>query len=184
MVKEVFFPGNDRQPCLARYGIKIDPDHGIARAEIVVIQTNREGYPAMGTSLYNTEDGRNIILNKILETDLRGVRVEFVSFYVILDLEHRLEGLKLPIRMDFEDYIKRGNPYGVESLPAENIAGKVMQWIGKGDKAYVYHSIHVQGGCAKFYTDLMDEQRESVSTDKAKELFQAIGYEFSPATDY
>ncbi|MEA1765918.1 hypothetical protein U2237_30120 [Pseudomonas syringae pv. tomato] len=138
----------------------------------------------MGTSLYNTEDGRNIILNKILETDLRGVRVEFVSFYVILDLEHRLEGLKLPIRMDFEDYMKRGNPYGVESLPAENIAGKVMQWIGKGDKAYVYHSIHVQGGCAKFYTDLMDEQRESVSTDRAKELFQAIGYEFSPATDY
>ncbi|MFU0489992.1 hypothetical protein [Pseudomonas syringae] len=68
MIKEIFFPGNDRQPCVARYGIRIDPSHGIARAEIVVIQTNREGYPAMGTSLYNTEDGRNIILNKILES--------------------------------------------------------------------------------------------------------------------
>ncbi|PBK47488.1 hypothetical protein BUE61_29315, partial [Pseudomonas syringae pv. actinidiae] len=60
---------------------------------------------------------------------------------------------------------------------------RVKGYVSRG-QGHVYHSIHVQGGCAKFYTDLMDEQRESVSTDKAKELFQAIGYEFSPATDY
>lgn len=184
MIKEIFFPGNDRQPCAAKYGINIDHSQGIARADVIVIQTSRKGSAAMGTSLYNTDDGRNIILNKILETDLRGVRVEFVNFYVILDLEHRLEGLKLPVRLDFEDYMRRGNPYGTESIPADNLAGKVLQWIGKGDKAYTYHSIYVQGGCANFYTDLMDEERVPVTLDKATELFQAIGYKFTPVDDH
>lgn len=177
MTTKIFFPGNDRQPCVAQYGITIDRDQGIAKAEIVVVQTNREGSPAMGTSLYNTDDGRDIILNKILATDLRGVRIEFVNFYVILDLEHRLEGLKLPIRLDFENYMARGNPYDIENVKAENIiAGKVMQWMGKGNKTYTYNSIHVLGGCANFYTDLMDEQREPVGAGKASELLQAIGY--------
>ncbi len=42
--------------------------------------------------------------------------------------------------------MKRENPYGTESIPADNLAGKVLQWIGKGDKAYTYYSIHIQGG--------------------------------------
>uniref|UniRef100_UPI0032E8A036 hypothetical protein n=2 Tax=Pseudomonas aeruginosa TaxID=287 RepID=UPI0032E8A036 len=125
------------------------------------------------TSLYNTDEGRNIVLNRILENDLRGIRLDYINFYVILDLSTTLEGMKLPIHLDFDDYIAKGNPYNC--TPSDTTTGRILQWI-TGEKTYSYWSGHVLGGCARFYTELDDQNREPLSVDSARELLNRVGY--------
>lgn len=173
MIKKIIFPGNSGQPCVAQYGIAIYNSDHLRRADIVVVQTSKP-YCTGNINLYYSDKGLNSILNRILANDLQGVRVEFVTFTIVLDLECRLEGLRLPIVLDLMDYKSMGNPCWTETLPARNIVGKIMQWMGKGNLRNTYHSTNVVGGCANFYTKF--EERKPVERDEIQRLLALIGY--------
>lgn len=170
-MSKIFFPGNDRQACEAWYGIAIDRDCSIARANIVVVQSSDMD---MGTSLWNTEAGRNNLLTRILDHDLNGVRVEFVKFFVALDMGDNVHCMEFPIHVDAQDFINKGNPHDLSTASAEDVRGKLMNFLGAGNKQISWWSGHVVGGCSKFFT-VFDEGKD-VAPDQVDELFKHIGY--------
>ncbi|MNJ42800.1 hypothetical protein D3C77_377770 [compost metagenome] len=174
-LKKIHFAGNDRQPCVAEYGVAIDTTGLIQRAHIVVVQSSKK--PGMGTSLYNTDTGRDSVLNRILATEFAGVRVEFLTFNIILDLSERLEAMRFPIRLNWDDYKAKGNPFGEESVPLSDLKGTLLSLLGKGERATTVYSYNVVGGCADFFTVFDDEERQGLSQAAAQELLDAAGYQ-------
>lgn len=172
-MKQIFYSGNDRQPCVAEYAIVVDDSGWIQRAHIVVVQSSRKG---VWTSLYNTDEGRDNILNRILAQELPGVRVEFLTFNVILDLSNHMEGLRLPIRLDWDDYIARGNPHDSRFSLKFNIKAFLLQFFRKSYREISIWSGHVVGGCAEFYTDIMDPERHRLDIIEASKLLEQAGY--------
>lgn len=172
-MKQIFYAGNSCQPCVAEYAVVIDDSESIQRAQIVVVQSSRKG---VWTSLYNTDEGRDNILNRILALELPGVRVEFLSFTIILDLSTHMEGLRLPIRVDWDDYINKGNPYRSRLVPTFNIKSLWLQVINRRNREKSMWSGHVVGGCARFYTELMDPQRHALDVVEASKLLERVGY--------
>ncbi|BCT33550.1 hypothetical protein [Pseudomonas protegens] len=172
-MKQIFYSGNDRQPCVAEYAIVVDDSGWIQRAHIVVVQSSRKG---VWTSLYNTDEGRDNVLNRILAQELPGVRVEFLTFNVILDLSNHMEGLRLPIRLDWDDYIARGNPHDSRFSLTFNIKAFFMQLFRKSYREISIWSGHVVGGCAEFYTDIMDPERHRLDIIEASKLLEQAGY--------
>lgn len=170
-MKPVYFPGNMGQPCKALCGIALGVHGSFAHATIVVYQ-GPQHMPA--TSILNAAHGLNIILNSVLDNDLRGVRVEFVSFVAVLELEHgRLEARDFPINVDIDDYIARGNRYDVSQVPADGPGGALLNLIGKGDKRYSFWSGDVVGGCARFF--LEHEKVQGVTQAEAATLLEKAG---------
>ncbi len=170
----IFYPGNTDQPCRAEYGISISRDQSIESANIVVINSRRAG---LGSSLWNTQEGRDIVLNKILANELKGVRTRFVRFFVLVEAEAPIwmTGIELPIRLDFNDYIKKGNPYEVQRVAAPGLIGRLRYLVGCGQKKFSFLGQHVLGGCADFYTDF--EQRRQLPREEITALCAAVGYQ-------
>lgn len=168
-MKEIFFPGNSRQPCEAQYGIVLSNDHTIPRATIVVHQAPLH---MQGTAILNAKYGRESILNTVLETDLRGVRTEFVSFVVIIEPEQgRLEAREFPIHVNADDFAGRGNRHNITQAPAEDWRGVLLNLIGQGDRKISFWSGDVVGGCAHFYLD--EDNSKGLSQVEAAKLLQA-----------
>ena len=94
-MQTIFYPGYDRQPYQAFYGIANHRDRKMA--DIVLINSPRLG-PA--TSLLNTQEGRDGVLNRILANELPGVSPQYVRFFVLIDsaVAGRMHGIELPIR--------------------------------------------------------------------------------------
>jgi hypothetical protein len=151
----------------------VDDSGWIQRAHIVVVQSSRKG---VWTSLYNTDEGRDNILNRILAQELPGVRVEFLTFNVILDLSNHMEGLRLPIRLDWDDYIARGNPHDSRVSLTFNIKAFLLQFFRKNYREISIWSGHVVGGCAEFYTNIMDPERHRLDIIEASKLLEQAGY--------
>jgi hypothetical protein len=172
-VKQIFYAGNDRQPCAAEYAIVVDDSGLIQRAHIVVVQSSQKG---IWTSLYNSDEGRDNVLNRILTQELLGVRVEFLTFNIILDLSTRMEGFRLPIRLNWDDYMIKGNPYRSRFSRALNFKNFLLQFFRKEYREISIWSGHVVGGCADFYTDLMDPERHSLDIIEASKLLEQAGY--------
>ena len=172
-MKQIFYAGNDRQPCAAEYAIVVDNSGSIQRAHIVVVQSSQKG---IWTSLYNTDEGRNNVLNRILVQDLFGVRVEFLTFNIILDLSTRMEGFRLPIRLSWDDYMSKGNPYRSKFSLTSDFKSLFLQLFRKEYREVSIWSGHVVGGCAQFYTDLMDPDRYSLNINEASKLLEQAGY--------
>lgn len=172
-MKQIFYAGNDRQPCAAEYAIVMDGSGSIQRAHIVVVQSSQKG---VWTSLYNTDEGRDNVLNRILAQDLLGVRVEFLTFNIILDLSTRMKGFRLPIRLNFEDYMIKGNAYKSKFSPTLNFKTLLLQVFRKEYRETCIWSGHVVGGCANFYTDLMDPERHPLDIIEASKLLEQAGY--------
>jgi hypothetical protein len=172
-VKQIFYAGNDRQPCAAEYAIVVDSSGSIQRAHIVVVQSSQKG---IWTSLYNTDEGRNNVLNRILVQDLLGVRVEFLTFNIILDLSTRMEGFRLPIRLNWDDYLRKGNPYRARFSLTSDFKRFFLQLFRRESREVSIWSGHVVGGCAEFYTDLMDPDRYSLDIHEASKLLEQAGY--------
>ena len=173
-MKSILFPGNSRQPCQARYGILL-PEGGVSRiAQIVVVQSDKDPY--MGTSLWNTEEGRDSILNRILETDLKGVRTEFVKFASVIHSSGQLHSIDLPIYLDIDDYIARGNRYNVGQAPAQDWLGALRNLVGRGNKQYSIWSGDTVGGCARFFTDF--EGRSHLSDETVRGWLDALEFPY------
>lgn len=172
-MKQIIFPGNSRQPCLAQYGIFFDSDNSlIQKAHIVVVQSFGKN---SGTSLINTEEGRNHILNHILEHELGGVRVEFVTFSLIYIAESSIHGFMFPIHFNLDDYINRGNPHNVDVEPPSDLQSTVLSLLGKGNKKITVWSYNVVGGCTKFFLNF--DEREHISSSEIDRLLAEIEYE-------
>ncbi|MDD0967783.1 hypothetical protein [Pseudomonas aphyarum] len=170
-MKQIVYAGNDRQPCVAEYAIVMDDSEMIQRAHIVVVQSSNKG---VWTSLYNADEGRDNVLNRIMTQELPGVRTDFLSFNVILDLSDRMEGFRFPIRLNWDDYISKGNPYSKHLLPTKGFKAALLKVFGKG--AFEIRTWNVVGGCADFYTDFMDPERERLDIAQASRLLEQAGY--------
>lgn len=170
----IFYPGNVRQACRAEYSIALNYDELITKADIVVINSPLAGG---GTSLFNTDAGRDVILNKILTDELRGVRLDFIRFFVIIDSGQPqwVTGIELPIRLNVLDYVRKGNLHEVRRVAPRSLLGWPRYLIGQGEKVTSWHSWNVVGGCADFYTDF--EQRRHLPPDEINALFSAVGYQ-------
>lgn len=168
-MKTMFYPGFHGTTGQAFHGIALRHDRPTVSTDIVAINSPRLG-PA--TSLWNTNEGRDLVLNKILATDLQGIPTASVRFFVLIDSPEPfgMHGLELPIRLDFADYRKKGNPYEGPSL-----LERLLCRIGVGQLTFSYWSRHVVGGCAKFYTDF--EQRRHLPHEEMNELCAAVGYQ-------
>ncbi|MBB3261287.1 hypothetical protein [Paraburkholderia sp. WP4_3_2] len=176
-MERILFPGNMRQACEAWYGITfLKDDAAVRSAQIVVAQTDKINPGAMGTSLWNTDEGLNNLLNRILEKDLRGVRVEFVKFACILAVDGTLHSIELPIHLDIDDFIARGNRHDVTQAPAVGWLGTLKNAVGLGNKQYSFWSGDVVGGCARFYTNF--EDRTTIDSTTARQWLDALNAPF------
>ncbi|HEX7646443.1 MAG TPA: hypothetical protein VF450_03420 [Noviherbaspirillum sp.] len=173
-VREIIFPGNDGQPCVAQYGIAFDRE-SIARAEIVVVQSHE----MRGTSLWNTDEGRNNVLNRILSHDLQGVRVEFIGFTCVFDANDGLHAIRFPIHLDYKDFIDQGNPVKFERIAPRSLIERCLTWIGRGPVETSWWSGHVKAGCARVFVEF--EERVHLPTSKVALLLDAIGYDRTEA---
>ena len=147
-MKTIIFPGNHRQPAEAAYGIVLEDE----LARIVVWQ---EPGKHRGTSLWNTDEGRDNVLNRILETELAGIRTEFVRFSVAIIEEDggRVHAMDFPIHLDIDDYTARGNPHQV--LDGGRLSD-AFKWIVNREKKISLRSYDVVAGCARHFT-IFDE---------------------------
>jgi len=168
-MKEIFFPGNARQPCKAQYGIVLNHDSAISRVTIVVHQGPEH---MQDTAILNTKYGRESILNAVLDTDLRGVRVEFVRFVAMLEREQgELVAREFSIHVDADDFVARGNRHDMVQGSAEDWRGALLNLIGQGDRKISFWSGDVVGGCARFY--LNEDNSNGLLHAEAAKLLKA-----------
>lgn len=172
-MKQIIFPGNYLQPCEAQYEIIFEDggDSFTRNAHIVVVQSSGGN---SGTSLINTDEGRDNILNRILSHDLNGVRVEFVTFSLIYVANGSSHGFRFPIRLDMDDYVKRGNPHDVTDVPSSDLRSALLNLIGKGGKQYSVWTYNIVGGCARFFLEF--DEREHLSQSEVARLLAAVKY--------
>ena len=168
----IIYPGAANQPCQAEYGISITDDPSGARADIVVIDA---GEAAAHMALVDASHGLDLVLNKILATDLQGIRIDLVRFFVIAgtDSPSGRKGYELPIRLDFEDYQRKGNPVEIQSVMPTSLKGWLRYVLGFYVKRVSASNRNVVGGCANVTTGL--ERARPVTAAEARLLLTAVG---------
>lgn len=171
MIKNIIFPSVHRTPCVAKYGVSVSSFDNTQRANIVVIQSAKfcEAGPIC---LHYSDEGVNSILNRVLASDLHGVRVEFITFTIITEQHNKLRGWRLPIRLDFEDYQSRGNVCWDQIAPITN--GDLLSSINKDGSITSFRRTDIVGGCANFYT--VSEEGVAISHNEIKRLLGSVGY--------
>ena len=170
-MQTIIYPGFDHQPCQALYGIVNHRDQ--ARSDIVLINTPRLG-PV--TSLWNTQEGRDLVLNRILASDLQGVGTQYIRFFVFIDSggADGMRGIEFPMRLDFVDYKKKGHPYEVERVAAPTRVGRVLNLLGLRQLKFWVHDRYLVAGCADFRSDF--ERQRHVLAEEIAALCAAVGY--------
>ena len=171
----IVYPGNANQPCQAEYGIAITRDASTTRADIVVIES-AEARPHH-TPLLETHAGRDLVLNKILSTDLQGIGLDLMRFFVIIDAESPSEttGYEFPIQLDVEDYRRQGNPVQIKDVPPTSIKSWLRYMLGFYVNRVSVMNRDVVGGCATVKTNV--ERRRQVTAPEARLLLTAAGYQ-------
>jgi hypothetical protein len=181
-MRAILYPGAANQPCQVDYGVSITRDDAAARANIVVIDS-RDGDPHH-TPILNTPAGRDLILNKILSTDLQSIRIDLTRFFVLVDAGPRLgiNGYEYRINLDFEDYQRKGHPVLVRNVVPTSLKGWLKYLLGFYVKTVTALNRDVVGGRATVKAGL-DKVR--VLTDaESRALVTAVGYEFAAPTKH
>ena len=169
-MKTIFYPsGHGNTTAQAYYGIAVRRDQDPTQTDIVLINSHRFGIH----SLWNSDHGRNVVLNKILATDLAGIATRCVRFFVLIDTDkhHPMHGLEFRIRLDVDDYKRKGNPYFAPTLRDR------LQSLLSGGSFHVpcsWLTRDVVGGCARFFTEF--HQNRHVPEEEMEELCAAVGY--------
>jgi hypothetical protein len=129
-MRMIVYPGETNQPCQAEYGISITRGLSGTRTDIVVIDSAEAG--RHHTPLLDTHAGRDLVLNKILSSDLQGIGLDLMRFFVITDPESPfgMKGYEFPIQLDVEDYRRKGNPIGVQEVAPTSIKGWLRYVLG------------------------------------------------------
>jgi len=112
----IFYAGNRRQPCRAEYGIVLFRD-GLELTQAWIVVVWRRSIWG-GTSLHNAYGGVDSILNRILSTELEGVRLDCIRMFLVQDYtDERLQGpyhqfaaIEVPIRFNLRDWVERSQP--------------------------------------------------------------------------
>lgn len=139
-MKNTFFPGFDGTPCPVQYNI-ISISKLPLEAVIIVRQT------VFGTSLLLADEGRDNLLNRILSDELKGVRLDFIRFVVIIKDDP--SAWEFQIQLNVDSYVSAGNPH----QNSESVRDKLKTFVGKSTTTTIqYNSTDVVGGCAEFYT--------------------------------
>jgi len=160
-MQQVFYPGHAGQPFVGEYAIVIDKSDMFSRADVVLVSRSAHGE----SGFYSAALCRDAVLNRILENDLSGIRLQWIRLFVLAEksasassLSRRFAAVEIKdIVLDTDDFIARGNPCinrrrNLFSRLITGISREVSYWSG-----------HVVGGCAKFSTSLqnarhLDEQ--------------------------
>ena len=168
----IFYPGFQGQPCSAIQFIRLEKSEPFPLAHIFLYQDERQP----GTTLINTEKGRNIVLNRVLSEELKGIRTDLIRFTLIFgeNRGQRLHCFEYKVCLDYDDFIARGNRCVVEQAPAEDLKSAILNFVGKGQKSCSVYSHDVVGGCANFYTE---QTRCALSEVEARSLLKDVGIE-------
>jgi hypothetical protein len=171
----IVYPGNANQSCRAEYGISIARNLSGTRTDIVVIDSAEAGLHH--TPLFDAHAGRDLVLNKILSTDLQGIGLDLMRFFVIVDAESPfgMKGYEFPIQLDVEDYRRRGNPVQIQDVVPTSIKSWLRYVLGFYEKRESVLKRDVVGGCATVKTDV--ERRRQVTAAEARLLLTAVGYQ-------
>lgn len=155
-MQQVFYPGHAGQPCISEYGIALDHAGTFTRADIVLVNRQAHG----GASFYNSGIGRDAVLNRILANDLKGIRLEWISVFVLIETTAPTPG-RMPeffgveitkIDLDTDDYIAKGNRCTVKRF---NILSRLFTGMSE---EICYWSGDVVGGCADVTTSCEDSR--------------------------
>jgi hypothetical protein len=138
--KDIYFPGVDRQPSVARYRIVVAWDHANPIPQAILQLVQLEADPEETINFLSALD---VMLNKIVSTDLAGVRIDHMHLVV----ESLGASVEVPFDFSTEDFVHRGNPM-------------VITGTGK------FASVHIEandviGGSAVLFTHF--ENREPLS---------------------
>jgi hypothetical protein len=100
-VNHITYPDESADPCALEYRIVFTD----GRKRLAVVQMFARGASFQGPS--SSSNVRDQILNRILETDLRGLPLNAIRLVVSGSTGHGA----YDIEVDVEDYVRRGNPY-------------------------------------------------------------------------
>ena len=176
-MQTIFYPGFSRSVARARYGIVVRQAGDQQFADMVVINTLRTG-PNQPT-LWSSEAARTVVLNKLLSCELQGISIRCIRFFALLDARPAgiLCGVELPIRVDLEDYRRRGNPVEISEVFPTTIKGWMRFLMGYYVKRFSTSS-NMVGGCARCYTDF--ERRRHLPLEEVADLCRDVGYQGAP----
>lgn len=186
ILKPLFYPGLNRVPSYAKYGITpgmTGSENYIEDVNIVVVQ-EKDRRP--GKLLHDGDDKMlSDILNRILRTDLFGIRAEFINFYIATVTETDIGMVQIPFQVDVQDYVEQGNPY-IESPaegPAKGFGEMLRQFIGPRKEEEVSFFVeNVYAGCARFLVDFSKKKQVPLGT--CLNLLSGIGYQVQSAPDH
>ena len=163
-MQQVFYPGHAGEHCVGEYAIVLDRTDIITRADIVLV--SRLAHCA---SFHSSDFGRDIVLNRILASDLQGVRLEWVRLFLLTEKSSSMHG-RMPdffatevtgIDLDTDDFIAKGNRCTVKR---RNFFARLFTGISR---EVSYWSGDVVGGCAKFSTSLQNARQLDLQETEA-----------------
>lgn len=169
-MKEIFYPGFHGSTGRALFDVARYFSNGIAHGNIVVVWKQ---HPHGGTSLYNTDDGRNKVLNDVLASTLVGTRVEWVKFYVILDLTSERDAFRKNrhfVGFDF-DIIPDIDAWFNDNDKRPFIKKVIDRLFNKPRSVW---SGHLVGGKVTCYSDL--EKGRQLSQEEIESLCATVNY--------
>lgn len=177
-MQTIYYPNNYGQPSRALYGLACSIRDFSPFVDIVVINTHRLGATSF---LFNCEPGLNILLNKVLSSDLKGIRTEFVRLFVLQHAKASpVSGFEAPIFLDEHDYFDKGSPHLARHSPIP-ILGKVLARLGIGELPRTLFSTDIVGGCAEFYTRI--DGSRTLSSDEIKSLCDSVDFDADKALE-
>lgn len=163
-----FFPGHHNQPIPVEY--HLIPKRGGVFNNVVVFIRQKMG---TGTSYINSDRGRDVIINSIIESDINGVAIEFISIIFALESMDGSECLvadEFKIRADMNDYAERGNPHTTRTLRKD---GSIKELFSPSIKEISTHSRNIVAGSARVYS--VFENKRVLTSAEIEELYFAIG---------
>lgn len=170
-MQQVLYPGHAGQPCVGEYAIALDRQDVFTRADVVLVNRQAHG----GASFRNADIGRDVVLNRILANDLKGIRLEWIRLFMLIEKTAPAPG-PMPeffgveirkIEIDTDDFIARGNPCTVKRF---NILSRLFTGISREVR---YWSGHAVGGCANVITSF--EESRHLDIEEIRDLCGRIG---------
>jgi hypothetical protein len=137
----IVYPGDRGHPHIGHYRILVDQ---VVGARTVVIHLKQR--PDDSFDLMASQEARDAILNRLLDQELRGVRMEFIHFVA----EAGGLAFTFAIQVDIHDYEARGNPLQVSESDA---GGTEPRTTSAGIQPRAIHSRHLVAGNARVFTD-------------------------------
>lgn len=170
-MQHVLYPGHAGQPCAGEYAIALDHSDTFTRADIVLVSRLAHG----GASFCNADFGRDAVLNRILANELKGIRLEWIRLFVLVEKTapgpRRMPdffGIEITrIDFDTDDFVAKGNRCTVKR---RNVLSRLVTGISR---EICYWSGDVVGGCADVTTSCDDSRH--LGQDEVNDLCRRIG---------